>query len=99
MYWIPVAIIYYFFYAWASKACNDTQQIKYVGLLFVLQAFGLWPLIAYYSKNVLRDGIIFDLMILIGFYSGMIYLGAGKNFTILQWIGVALSIIGIGLMK
>jgi len=64
-----------------------------------MQALGLWPIIAYFSKNVLRDGVLFDVMILLGFYSGMIYFKAAENFTPIQWIGLILSLIGIWMMK
>jgi len=72
---------------------------KYVIGLYALQIFGLWPIIARYSKNLAVDGLLFDFLILISFYSTLWYMGEMEQLSMVQWIGFGLAVIGILLMK
>jgi len=99
LYWIPIAIIYYIIYAMFSKYANDYDSLKYTIALFFLQAFGLWPIVARYSDNLIRDGLLFDFVIIITFYGTMLIMGCGRNFSVAQWVGTITALVGILMIK
>ena len=93
--WITLAIISYIITAILSKQLNDTQSTKWLWMIIAWQLGGVWPLVAMYSKSLIFDALIYDLIIFLAYYSTLIYLGSGHNFTLTQWL--ALAIIGIGM--
>lgn len=64
-----------------------------------MNMLSLWPIISKYSKNLIVDGIIYDFLLIIGFYGTMIVMGVINSFSTCQWIGVITAIIGIVLLK
>lgn len=89
---------FYCFHAWINWKNNllGGQWFLYAWLISILPVF---PLIARYSKNILLDGMIFDVIIFLSYVGTMIYLGAGEKFVNSQWFGLAITIIGFILMK
>jgi hypothetical protein len=79
-------------------ALQTAQKIQ-VGVIWLCQAAGFWPILARYSNNILLDGIIYDSVVLFMFYGVMIACGAGKDFTSWQWGGTAMVLVGTGLIK
>ncbi|KKM01711.1 hypothetical protein LCGC14_1791710 [marine sediment metagenome] len=59
----------------------------------------LWALVTRVSSNLLIDGIIYDVIMMISFTVGLVILGASSGFTILQYVGLGLAICGLILMK
>jgi len=59
----------------------------------------MFPIISRFSKNLLLDGIIYDVVIFFSYLVTLIFLGCAKTVTLVQWIGVVLTIIGCLLMK
>jgi len=100
--WIPAAILLYIasarFTVWANDK-EDPTSWKWVAALYVLNLCGLWPLIARYSRNILVDGLLYDLIIFFTFYATMVFLGSAQRFNDWQWGGCALVIVGFALMK
>jgi len=68
-------------------------------ILIVTQLFGIWPLIAKYSKNLVFDAMLFDFVLLMVYWSTLFYLGAGQNMTITQGVAVAIILGGLILFK
>jgi hypothetical protein len=97
--WIPVVIIYYIIYAYFSKLNGDTKYLSYFFLLYIMQAMAIWPIVSRYSKNVLIDGMIYDLIIVMVFYGTLIWMGAARPFGWLQWTGLVLMVAGTILIK
>jgi len=84
-------------YAWLS-----IKSQEFGGIYFWLLAFiplPLWAFVTRVSHNLLMDGLIYDIGMMLGFAAGLIILGAASGFTILQYIGLAIAICGIILMK
>jgi hypothetical protein len=73
--------------------------MRWVWALYALNVFGLWPWIARFSKNIVFDGLLYDLVIFFAFYLTVLYLGEAENFTRWQWIGCILVVIGFMTMK
>ena len=96
--WTLVAILY-IVYAIITKKANDTHSWSWVAVLYFLNALGLWPLVSMYSKNIILDGFIYDIIIFVTFYVTMIIMGAGERFTTTQWIASAMMFLGLILFK
>jgi hypothetical protein len=60
----------------------------------------LWIIVAKYSNNVIRDSLVYDLILTIVFTSALIYFQSKLvSFTALQIIGICLAVLGIILFK
>lgn len=95
--WVPLVILFYVISSYLSVYAKEGW--KYVILLYLLQCLGLWPLVAKYSKNLAADGLLFDVLILTSFYCTIWYMGQMQDFSITQWLGFGLALVGIFLMK
>jgi hypothetical protein len=98
--WITLCVIYYSYAAFLSKKLNDNPDSwNWFWVLIVSQLFGIWPLIAKYSKNLVFDAMLFDFILLIVYWSTLFYLGAGKNMTATQVIALVIVLGGLILFK
>ena len=97
LWWIPTTIIVYMIYGWLSKQSQELGGMYFWILGFV--PIPLWALITRVSTNLLVDGIIYDIIMLLGFTSGLIIMGASAGFTTHQYIGLGVAISGVILMK
>ena len=99
LFWVTAAIILYIIVGVLSKYANDSEEWKWVIFLYVCNFFGLWPIIARYSKNIVFDGLLYDLIIYFTFYGTLLFMGAAAKFTTYQWAGTFLVGIGFILLK
>ncbi len=51
----------------------------------------LWVLLAKYSTSLLRDGLIWDVLIALVYSIIFIWMGHGSTFTLKHWIGLGLT--------
>lgn len=68
-----------------------TNRGKGYWLILLLSGFvlsGLWVLITKISKNLLRDALIWDVVIGTVFTLVLVTLGHSVNFSLKHWIGV-----------
>jgi len=97
--WIPLLFAYYCIFYWMSKKNNDLGGHWF----WVVYIFGaicpFWVIVSRISKNLILDGLIYDLTMFSSFIGTMIYLGAGAKFNIFQWIGLAFIIVGFVVMR
>jgi multidrug transporter EmrE-like cation transporter len=97
---IPYAIVYYVIAAYYSKKLNDDPKSwTLITFLVIFQLFSIWPVFARYSKNIIFDGQLIDLIILLSYSATMVWMGCGKDFTCGQWIGMAMVLIGLLMLK
>lgn len=61
--------------------------------------FPCWCLAAYFSKNLIFDGVLFDLVITLSGILFFVILGQGATFTTINWIGTVVVTIGLILMR
>ena len=99
LWWVPVVLLWYMVYAWISKLNNDlrTSGIFINTLLFGICPF--WAIVSRISKNIIFDGMLYDIIIFTSYLLTMGLLGAGKDFTAFNWLGAGLIITGFILMK
>ena len=100
--WIPAAILLYivcgYWTIWANDK-SDPNSIRWVWALYLINILGLWPWIARFSKNLVLDGLLYDLIIFFVFYLTVLCLGAAKGFTTVQWVGTGVVIVGFVMIK
>jgi succinate-acetate transporter protein len=97
--WIPALIIYYSVYAYLSKQCNDNFTWGNFWWFYAMNLLPIWMFVARYSKNILFDALVYDLIIFFTFYFVMLALGSGDKFHTGQWVGLSLVIAGFLVMK
>jgi hypothetical protein len=51
----------------------------------------LWVLLAKYSTSLLRDGLIWDVLIALVYSIIFVTMGHGSDFTLKHWIGLGLT--------
>lgn len=95
--WIPLLIILTIVWALMAKQVNLNPQSYFFYILFI--AVPVWPFVARSSKNLLFDGMVYDALMTIVYTMTFVFLGTGSNFTMLQWIGCFVSLIGLLMMK
>ena len=94
--WIFVFVLNVFS-AWTNQLNNVDK--KWFWLACVFSVIPVFPIVSRYSKNLLIDGLIYDIVIFFAYLITLLMLGCGKNVTIIQWIGVVITLIGVVLMK
>jgi hypothetical protein len=94
--WIPAAMIAYIAVAYISI---KSQEIGGIWFWLLWIPIPLWALVTKVSHSLLFDGILYDFFMTLGFAVGMIMFGAATGFTIIQYIGLGLAIIGLVLMR
>jgi hypothetical protein len=98
--WVPVAIILYAVTGWLSVKVNVSDNRFWYIPFTLLQMFPFWVIVARYSKNLILDSLIYDVTIFlistisIGFFSGQVL-----QFSIFQYVGFGLVILGFILMQ
>jgi hypothetical protein len=97
--WIWLAIlVFYCIHAWINKANNDFGG-KWFWFAWLISIIPVFPLLARISKNILWDGMMYDIIIFLSYVGTLLYLGAGKTFTTVQWVGCVFTVLGFILMK
>jgi hypothetical protein len=59
----------------------------------------VWVWVSRISKNLLLDNILYDIIMSLSYTGTFILLKYGESFTPLNWVGIALAVIGLVLMK
>lgn len=96
--WIPAAIAVYATQAYLSKRSSDEQGWWWLAV-WLVGAVPLWAVVSRYSRNVMVDGILFDLLIFFSYLLTFLALGCGESFGAVRWAGLVLVCIGFVLLK
>ena len=86
--------------AWCAKLSNN--NVPYAGwYVYIVGSIGilLWVWASRISKNLLFDSMLYDIILTIMFTGTLIILKCGSSFTMYNWIGVVLALIGLILIK
>lgn len=92
--WVPAVIAFWAFYGWVSVVINRTKSVWTVVWLSLLGAVPLYPIVAYLSKRVAVDTMLYDFLMVTSATLSIIFF-SGAKFTVWQWAGVALCVIGL----
>lgn len=95
---ISVVCVHYGLYAYLSLKNNNAVNNTYAIYMFLLGCFGqYWIIVSRLSKNIIFDSIIYDLAIIISYFSVLIFFNQ-STFSLFQKIGLAFVLLGLCLM-
>lgn len=98
--WLPILILSSALGAYCAKLSNSGTPYGSVYVFFVsMIGVILWVWASRISKNLLFDSILYDVVMSLSFAISFILLKYGETFTMFNWMGVALAIIGLIMMK
>jgi len=98
--WVPIVFMHYAAYAYVSVQNNSSKLWKWTILLFILGSLGqYWVLVSRYSRSLVFDALLYDVILMLSFYSVVFFLGSGKSFSYIQWFGLSLVFFGLFLIK
>ncbi|MEK6879104.1 MAG: hypothetical protein AABY22_05820 [Nanoarchaeota archaeon] len=97
LFWTAI-FIFYCFHTYLNYRSNISHG-HWLWLAIFFTMIPVFPLMARFSNNLLFDGLLYDLLMLLSYIVTLLYLGAGKAFNDIQWAGLGLTIIGFVLMK
>ena len=100
LWWVPCVVLYYAIYAGFSKL-NNAHGGKW---FWIAYAFGaacpFWVIVSRYSKNLAFDAIVYDACMILSFMVALVCMKAmGQEFAVRNWVGLALAVVGLILMK
>ena len=99
--WIPMVITAVSFSAYFSYRSNQEHTPLFIFLNWVCWSMPTWTVVTVYSKNIIFDGVIYDIIAIITFaiVTAFLMSKGGFHFTIGQGIGIIVMILGIGIFK
>lgn len=95
--WIPALILLTMLWAYIGKHVNDNPSSPLFYFLFL--SIPVWCFVCKYSKNILFDSTLYDIIMSLTYAGTFMLLGAGTSFSVMQWVGCAIAVFGLTLMK
>ena len=95
--WLFACICLYIAQAYVSNL-NSVWTGRYTWLVFTLGLIPLWPFMSAKSSNIAFDGVLYDTTMLLT-YAISINVFSNKGFTLINWIGLGIIILGIILLR
>lgn len=97
--WVPILLATTVWYTYCSKWANDSSDMQPIVIMWLIQVFGLWPIVAKFSRSLFFDGMLFDGIMVLTYVFVMALLGATHGFGLAQWAGTILVVAGLLLVK
>jgi len=99
--WTPVLIGVVSLSTYFSYRCNQERIALWFFLSWLAWSLPTWTIITAYSKNIILDGMIYDIVAVSTFaiVTSFLMSKGGFHFTIGQGIGIIIMILGIGIFK
>ena len=97
--WIPLAIIYNVIICWIVVKYNQTNFLKTYCYIMIASLIPSWAIAGYFSKNLILDGLLYDMILVISGPIILTFLGQATHFTVVNWIGVVITIFGLFLVR
>ena len=95
--WVPALIVLNLISAKLS-ILNQSGNNKAAWGIWLIGIIPMWVIVSRFSKNLLFDAMLYDILLVLIYSAGIIYFG-NKNLTIINYIGVGLAISGLFLVK
>jgi len=99
--WVPLVVVDYAIAGWLWHRINvdGTWRSVWLCCLVGLVGLPLWPIVAKYSRSLVADALIFDVLLLVSSYGAMLVAGSWAKLGPAQWIGLALCLTGLVIVK
>ena len=100
LFWITFTFIYYAIYGVVAHKNNTIGGNFWLVATYLCGALcPLWLIVSKYSKNLVFDGLLYDIVILLSYVAAMFYVGRLESFGPFNYFGVFLLVIGMILVK
>lgn len=96
--WIPLTLFSNVLYCWLSVKYSGQFWKLYLTLELVA-LIPAWTCVAYFSKNIIFDSFIFDMLLVVSSPLVFMYFGQACHFTAVNYVGIALAVIGLILAR
>ena len=99
--WVPLMLVISTLAGYFGYRSNQGGGIIWSILLWCIFAIPTWNFIVKYSNNIVRDHIIFNMIIVVAMNVTTMYLMSsdGVHFTYTQYLGLGIAIFGIFLFQ
>ena len=97
--WIPITVVYNALACWISVKYNQTDFWRTYMWLVIISLIPTWAIAGYFSKNLIFDGLLFDMTLVLSSPFILAYFGQAMHFTVVNWIGVVLTLVGLFLVR
>lgn len=97
--WVPITLVFNFITCWISVRYNQTSFLKGYAAMVACCLIPTWAIASYFSRNLILDNMIYSLVIIVSSPLIMLYLGQGKAFTVANYVGMAITMLGLYLIK
>lgn len=102
--WIPVTVVVMYFNMWISFKCQLNPEDKWFWFKcnwLLLCCTPIWGLMAVYTKNMILDALLFDIVVCVSCTVLAIYFSKQNNISInyMQWVGIGMMCLGLIVFK
>lgn len=98
LFWVPLVVLEYFVIGFLTVKNNNAAGWSW--LLWISGALPIWPLISRYSKDVVFDGLVFDICMTVTYTLTVFFLTKSfAKFSLTQYIGLSLILSGLFLFR
>ena len=87
--------------AWYANLANTCVPHARIGVFVCgMIGIGIWTYVASTSRHLVFDSLVYDLVLTLVFTICLIYLqNLSQHFTVLNWIGAGLALLGLVCLK
>lgn len=79
---------------------NNSLGGKWFWVMVLVNAMPLWAIVSRFSKDVVLDAFIFDLVLILGYSFGLLYFTQTlSKLGVINWLGITLMFLGLFLFK
>lgn len=97
--WVPLTILFYCFHAYLSFRNKGATEAGSFLLVWVVGAcFPIWAVITRFSKNLMLDGLIFDVCLTLS-YAVTFAILEQRTLSPLNVAGVVVIVVGLVMVK
>jgi presenilin-like A22 family membrane protease len=98
-YWIIPVIFFYIFSAYSSIRINQGSN-SWFFINWLVGLIPFWGLVAKYSKNVVFDGIVYDIVMTVTYLVAIcIMTRTFENFSLIKILGIVVVLGGLLMLK
>lgn len=97
--WVPLAVLYNFAACYISVKYNHENFWKMYLYLELVGFLPIWAMAAYYSRRLVFDGMLYDMILVTTSPMILAYFGQTVSFGMLNWIGIGICIMGLFLIR
>jgi hypothetical protein len=98
--WLPIVALEYFLCGWLTFKNSNGAAPVWFWLSWGASVIPIWPLISKYSKDLVRDGLIFDVTMTLVYTTSILYFTKSfSKFGANQYLGLLCVMGGMYLFK